>query len=389
MKHAVGLPQHLSLQIASLLAEAAGVDARSLDASRLQWVVEARCRHLKRANPALYAEHLQSSPQELEELIDAIVVPETRFFRDPAVFQHLEHWLPQMATDFPGPLRVLSAPCSTGQEAYSLAALLHHADIPYTRFTVDAFDISSAALAAANRGQYAEDALRGVALELQRACGTLHYKHWKMHDALRHRIRFQRRNLAQPDALTAEGPYHLILCRNLFIYLRPEARRALAQSLASALLPGGRLVLGSADRVEELTKFFSPLKPAAGFAFMHRQELAHAPLARSAAPAKPAHAPRPHKYTIKPPVYAAEPALTTAAGLYQRALEHKQHGELRKSERRCRQVLYLDPKFLPALELLKSLWSHHPDVRLRRALEARILRHRAELSIAGTWKETA
>ena len=66
----------------------------------------------------------------------------------------------------------------------------------------------------------------------------------------------------------------------------------------------------------------------------------------------------------------------TAAGLFQRALEYRQRGELAKAERRCRQALYLAPNLLPALELLQILWSEHPNLRLRRALRNRVLRHR-------------
>ena len=69
--------------------------------------------------------------------------------------------------------------------------------------------------------------------------------------------------------------------------------------------------------------------------------------------------------------------LDTVAELYQRALHHQQTGNLRSAERRCRQALYLAPAYLPALELLQSLWNHHPNPRLRHALTARILRTRA------------
>jgi hypothetical protein len=68
--------------------------------------------------------------------------------------------------------------------------------------------------------------------------------------------------------------------------------------------------------------------------------------------------------------------LEAADELYKRALEHRQRGELVKAERRCRQALYLAPNLLPALELLQILWSEHPNLRLRRALRDRVLRHR-------------
>lgn len=387
------LPQRELRQIVGLLSEHAGVDARSLDTSRLQWIVEARLRHLHLSDAATYVEQLRSSPEEIQALIDAIVVQETRFFRDPAVFESLRRWLPQMASEFPGDLRVLSAPCSTGQEAYSLAAALQLAGIPLGRFTIDAFDISTTGLTSARRGEYPEEAMRSLAPELQNACGTLQHKSWKMHEALRKRIHFERRNLADPNALNGIAqPYHLILCRNLFIYLHRDARAALAQSLAAVLAPGGRLILGSADRVEEISNLFSPLQPAASFAFTHRQHAISVDGNRPATRSKPAYAVvRKHKPAAAHTTQTEpEPSLSTAAGLFHRAVEHHRHGELRKAERRCRQALYLDPKHLPALKLLELLWSQNPNLRLRRALEARILRHRTDApSATGTWKETA
>jgi hypothetical protein len=88
---------------------------------------------------------------------------------------------------------------------------------------------------------------------------------------------------------------------------------------------------------------------------------------------------------LPPPPVAARPAAETvaapsdgasAAELLTRALEHRQRGELARAERRCRQALYLDPGLLPALELLQTLWSENPNLRLRRALRDRIVRHR-------------
>jgi chemotaxis protein methyltransferase WspC len=380
-------------RIADQLAATSGVDPQQLDASRLQWIIDARCRHLHLKTATAYAEHLKSSPEEIDALIDAIVVPETRFFRDYAVFEHIRLWASQSATDFSGDLRILSAPCSTGQEAYSLAATLHEAGLPLSRFTIDAFDLSTAALDKAGSGLYPEEALRNLSAEQRRSCGTLHHKQWKMHDALRRRIHFERRNLAEPSVL-GDAQYHLILCRNLFIYLRPQARAALAQSLAAALIPGGRLILGTADRVEELSTLFSPLKPAASFAFTHRQHKAEAELpAISSQVAASLIAKHPHttrtRKSIPATPAAAEAAPATADALYQRALQHQQHGDLRKAEHRCRQALYLDPKYLPALELLETLWLQHPSIRLRRALAARIDRSRGNTRVHPSTKSDA
>ncbi len=250
------------------MAAEAGLEPRSLDPGRVRWVVEDRCRRLQ-LRAVAYAEHLQSSPSEFDSLIDALTIQETRFFRDPAVFEAIALWVPRAVARFAEPLRILSAPCSTGQEAYSLAGLLHHAGLPVSQFSIDALDISASALATAQRGVYADTGLDKMPPELQAACGVLDNNQCRVHDALRERIRFERRNLAAPGALGNEPRYHLILCRNLFIYLHAEARATLAQSLADVLIPGGRLILGAADHVPELEAHFSPLHPKASFACTH------------------------------------------------------------------------------------------------------------------------
>ena len=76
-----------------------------------------------------------------------------------------------------------------------------------------------------------------------------------------------------------------------------------------------------------------------------------------------------------PAGHAAPP---TAVEFYRRAMDHKDRGNDRQAERRCRQALYLAPGYLPALELLQTLWHVHPDARIRRALMARIERVREQ-----------
>lgn len=374
MKGHLHIEPPLLERIVQRLTDAAGIDPASLEARRITWTIERRCRHLHLTGPSAYLEHLESSTAELESLIDALVIHETRFFRDPAVFDHLRIWAQGMAASCPGTLRVLSAPCSTGQEAYSLAAVLQCAGIPF--FTIDAFDISHTALAAAQRGVYPVRALENVPDDLQAACGTLENHHWHMRDELRNRIRFERRNLADPGALDNEPGYHLILCRNLFIYLHARARAILAESLSASLLPGGRLIVGAGDRVAELNARFQAVNPAAGFGFTHK--FAAAPAATApAGPVQPVKK-RVPRFALPTPKPADHAAPATAVEYYRRALEYQERGNDRQAECRCRQALYLAPGYLPALELLQTLWHVHPNARLRRALKARIQRVRKE-----------
>ena len=393
--------------ITARLNEAIGIDPRTLDAGRLRWIIGVRCRHLQLPDFATYAEFLEQTPAELDALIDEVVVQETRFFRDLVVYDHIRVAAAHIASTTAGPLRILSAPCGTGQEAYSLAATLLLLGLPPGRFTIDAFDVSLSALETARCGLYPERAFSHVSAELEQACGERQGKHWRVHQTLRERVHFTRRNLARPGALGDAAQYHLILCRNLFIYLAPEARAALAQSLSTALLPGGRLFLGTADRVEELNALFAPVRPAASFAFTHRRpRVAPAILPAAAGSVRSAVSDVANGSVVEATAYArSEPvdlevdSLTTARELLQRALEHRQLGDAVKAERRCRQALYLAPNFVPAMELLQSLWSENPNLRLRRALRDRIRRNwptrvpaaaldgLAPVEAAG-WKET-
>jgi chemotaxis methyl-accepting protein methylase len=372
--------QPVANSIVERLVAAIGIDRSALDPARLRWIVAARCRLLGLADSSAYAAYLEAMPPELDALIDEVVVQETRFFRDPVVFEHLRMAIAGLAASVTGTLRVLSAPCGTGQEAYSVAALMRTLGVSAARYTIDAFDISLGALEIARRGVYPERALSHVAEELRGACGVVSGHSLQVHDELRERVRFERRNLAAAGALDGAEPYHLILCRNLFIYLGAEARAALAQSLAGALAPGGRLFLGTADRVEELSALFAPMRPAASFAYVRRVEApvtaaeprrkARRKIAAEAHVAAPA--------PVRPPAArlpASKTAPATATELYHRALEHRLRGEIAKAERRCRQSLYLAPNYLPALELLQTLWDQNPNMRMRRALRERILRN--------------
>ena len=110
-----------------------------------------------------YRRSLEHSRAEWNELVESVVVTETWFFRDPepiAAFVRLvrEEWLPAHST---ASLRLLSVPCSSGEEPFSLVMALLDAGVPADRFQVDAVDISARALARAARGVYGRNSFRG------------------------------------------------------------------------------------------------------------------------------------------------------------------------------------------------------------------------------------
>src|SRR5580692_10562799 len=134
-----------------LLQDTMGLDSASVGSATIESAVRLRMESLKYKKREDYWERVQVSDDELQELIEAVVVPETWFFRDQDAFtaltrQILEEWLPEHPT---AGLRLLSVPCCTGEEPFSMVMALLDAGISRDRFKIDAVDISVRALARA------------------------------------------------------------------------------------------------------------------------------------------------------------------------------------------------------------------------------------------------
>jgi chemotaxis protein methyltransferase CheR len=188
-------------------------------------------------------------------VIDAVTVQETRLFRHPALLADVEAAvLPTLraAAEREGRrvLRLVSAGCATGEEAYTLAmlALGPSGQSRRTAVSVLGLDLSRPALAAAETATYtlgAPDPARDVPARhralLEAGGGAL-----RPVRPVRDAVRFARANLLALPA-TALAPADLVMCRNVLIYLERDARATVAAGLASVLRPGGALVLGPTD----------------------------------------------------------------------------------------------------------------------------------------------
>lgn len=183
-------------------------------------------------------------------LLDAVTVQETRLFRHPAQCAAVAALLPERlaaARTEGRALRLLSAGCATGEEAFSLGAMALAAaeEVP---INVLGLDLCRPALASAEAGLIGQglgDPLGLVPAELRpwlvAADGAA-----RLHPALRRSLRFQRANLL--DGVDAGGGFDVVFCRNVLIYLTEPARAAVLASLVRALRPGGLLALGPTDR---------------------------------------------------------------------------------------------------------------------------------------------
>ena len=253
----------------TVLKQAMGLDAVSIGSSTIERAVRVRMADLGLGLREDYWQQLHDSTGELQELIETVVVPETWFFRDREAFGALvrlitEEWLPAHPT---GILRLLSVPCSTGEEPYSMIMALLDGGVSLERFQVDAVDISARALAQARRGIYGMNSFRGANLQFRERYFRPVEGAYTLLDQLSAKITFRQRNLLAADFHFGEAPYDVVFCRNLLIYFdRPTQERAM-RTLASILAPGGFLFVGPAEAFLASCSGFASVNQAMSFAF--------------------------------------------------------------------------------------------------------------------------
>ena len=196
-----------------------------------------------------------------EELIDQITTKETSFFRDSAPFEALRKViLPRLLEQCrkageKRQLKIWSAACSTGQEAYSIAMILHEMGVSPQEYHITATDISRMAVDAAKLGSYNRfEVERGVPPALLERFFEPSSKNWQVKDFLKASLTFQQMSLHRPFMLPER--YDLIVCRNVAIYFSPKPREELFEKICHHLHPDGYLLIGSTETVGDLGDLF-------------------------------------------------------------------------------------------------------------------------------------
>ncbi len=250
-----------------------GLNTASFGRSGFERVICAAMKRSGVADATAYLELLSTSPEEFERCLEELVVPETWFFRDTEPFillkQHLcEKWFPS----HPGEkVRILSVPCSTGEEPYSIAMTLMEAGILPQQFHLDAAEISRRALTIADRAVYGKGSFRQPLTAAQEAFFTgpekkvLSAQHF-LSEAVVRTVHFHRDNLVDPRFFAGQAPYQIIFCRNVLIYLTAEARRLVLENVDRLLAPDGILFTGHAELGILLQHGFTAIRHARAFA---------------------------------------------------------------------------------------------------------------------------
>ncbi|AOJ15297.1 CheR family methyltransferase [Burkholderia vietnamiensis] len=194
-----------------------------------------------------YWARLHACADERRALIELFVVPETWFFRDGAAFAALARRAAERVACAPGRvIRVLSAPCSTGEEPYSAAMALLDAGLDPASFAIDALDLSARAIEHARAGCYGRNAFRGTQTAFRTRFFTPTADGWLLDEQVRSRVQFRQANLMEACADTGVR-YDFVFCRNVLIYFDRDAQDRAIRQLASRLADDGMLFVGPAE----------------------------------------------------------------------------------------------------------------------------------------------
>ncbi|WP_338460159.1 CheR family methyltransferase [Pseudomonas sp. TE3-3-F2023] len=256
------------------LRERIGLDVESVGAPMVERALRQRCVAVNAADLDDYWLHLQQSMDEQQALIEAVIVPETWFFRYPESFTALASLAHKRLTELAGvrPLRLLSLPCSTGEEPYSLAMALLDAGIALGAFMIDGMDISPSSVAKAGQGVYGRNAFRGSNLGFrERYFDALEEGHL-LHERVREQVSLQVGNVLDPALASRDGLYDFVFCRNLLIYFDVPTQQRVFEVLKRLLHPQGVLFIGPAEGSLLARLGMRPLGIAQSFAYVRQEE---------------------------------------------------------------------------------------------------------------------
>lgn len=247
------------LQVADILAEQ-GLDVSVFEDTFFRKAIETRCATLGNLPFADYCGLLRSDPAELAQVTGSLRIGYSEFFRSPLTFACLEALIlpaiiKRKAKSMDGGLRIWSAACSEGQEAYSIAILcdelLQHVESA-PAYQIFGTDIDQVALQTARTGTYDEQALGRITLKRSQACFTRHGASYTVVQRIQDAVDFSTFDLVTEKGMCPPisifGSFDLVFCCNMLFYYKPRVQHHIIEKISSCLAPGSYLVTGEAER---------------------------------------------------------------------------------------------------------------------------------------------
>ncbi len=281
----------LHSEIEELLGSAIGLDISSVGADMIARAVGRRILEVGATNTDAYLSLLRLSREELMALVEEVVVPETWFFRNVDAFKLLRRFVTtEWRRAHPGGVaRILSIPCSTGEEPYAIAMTMLDAGLAHGEFQVDAVDVSTRAIAKARYGVYGKNSFRGESLALCKRFVNKTDAGYTLDDSVKRAVTFHRGNILDAGFMSTLGSYDVIFCRNLLIYFNSTNQRRTARILSGMLKDDGLLFVGHAESGQIWQGLFTSARYPMAFAYRKFNDDRRTPAPGSVKPARKTH----------------------------------------------------------------------------------------------------
>ncbi|HNW37230.1 MAG TPA: protein-glutamate O-methyltransferase CheR [Methanosarcina vacuolata] len=223
--------------------------------------INVRVRATNSESYGAYLKLLKKDPEEYEFLLDALTVNVSEFFRNPETFRIIEKdVVPSLVTNRSGlfirSIRIWSAGCAAGEEAYSLAILLHRTlknDFNKYRIRIIGTDIDIQSLEKAKKGIYNENSLKNLDPGTKERYFFKQGDNYQVIDEVKNITQFKRHDLISDPRI---DHFDLIVCRNVMIYFKKEIQEQLQLSFYRALEKGGFFIIGKSETLLDTASSF-------------------------------------------------------------------------------------------------------------------------------------
>lgn len=248
--------QELVADLLQELYRQCGVDYRNYSRTFLSRRISAYVKKQNFNSVEEMVERVLEHGEDLERFIGSLSLPTTRMFRDPEVFRYLrESVIPMLSGTHL--TKIWSAGCSTGEEAYSLAIILHE-ELPARKILTFATDLNEKSLYKAKKGIYQVRRMRAYTLGYMASGGTRDFSNYYTADDenaifnedIKKNMVFAQHNLVTDSTF---NEFDLILCRNVLIYFNRELQERVVELLSKSLRPGGVLILGDKESLRSMS----------------------------------------------------------------------------------------------------------------------------------------
>ncbi len=225
--------------IVHILKNQHDIDISQYNDSFLKQTIEKRLRFLKVNNLAEYEQFISNNPYETDVLYTSLHITHTEFYRNPLVFAHLEQWiLPSLFEQKPegSELRIWSAGCSSGQEAYSIAMLIekiHRKKARQLRYRIIATDISQSALLKAKKGEFSEHEILNIRVKDLKEFFIKRGDTYTINDWLKKHVSFSTYDVLDPLSSYPQesifGNFDIVVCSNILFYYKPVYQHSIVK----------------------------------------------------------------------------------------------------------------------------------------------------------------